>query len=186
MGTNLQETVPIVSSFDLRLKVQDRISGIAERKGTETPRRPRQRAGVDDPTQPGEEVETEQHLDPEVLLRELKKAIRHGCRAARLVRCSADFVDQVVSDPALSTIERAMIFESQLRQACDSYEGDWGDAMSTLLGLAPGTHGALLKVRRRQAAYLLGAADSTFRRHTEADLLWDLAVAVALLGNRLS
>jgi len=51
--------------------------------------------------------------------------------------------------------------------------------MSTLLGLAPGSHGALLKERRRRAADLLDLPVETFRRHYEIDLLWDLAVQVS-------
>ena len=54
--------------------------------------------------------------------------------------------------------------------------------MQVLPGLAPGTHGTLLKDRRRQAANLLGLPVETFRRHYEPELLWDIAVAVVAIS----
>lgn len=122
------------------------------------------------------------HLDPEVLFHELKKAVRHGCRASRLMRYAPALVDLIVPDNERSRSERANLAEQALRRACDSYEGDWGDVMECLLGLALGTYGALLKERRRRAAGLIHVATETFRRHYEQDALWDVAFALTVLG----
>ena len=120
------------------------------------------------------------HLDPEVLLPELKNALRHGCRASRLIRYARPLVDAVVPGENDTLLERSLLAERALRDACASYDGDWGDAMERLLGLASGTHGSLLKDRRRQAADLVGVPITTFRRHTEHELLWDVAVEVSV------
>jgi hypothetical protein len=79
-----------------------------------------------------------------------------------------------------SLIDRATATEQALRAACGSYGGDWGEAMLCLLGLAQGTHGALLKDRRRQAADLLEVSVETFRRHIEPDMTWDIVVYLPL------
>lgn len=128
-------------------------------------------------------METTQHLDPEVLLPELKNALRHGCRASRLMRYAHGLIDLLAPDRSVPAIERALCVEQLLREACASYGGDWGETMETLLGLAPGSHGALLKERRRRGGALLGVSTETFRRHAEAELLWDVAAALIMRGS---
>ena len=128
-------------------------------------------------------MDSQVHLDPEVLVRELKQALRHGCRASRLLRYAPALVDLIVTPDGQPPVGRAHAAEQTLKDACATYEGDWGEAMLCLLGLAPGTHGTHLKVRRRQAADLLEVPVETFRRHHEHQVLWDLAVVVAIFRN---
>ena len=118
-------------------------------------------------------------LDPEVLARLLKAALRSGCRASRLAASSAGrtLID-LLAPGSVSLTERAISAEIALREATKSYGGAHAEAAELLLGLAPGAHGRLLKDRRRLAAYQLGVLPDTFRRHYEAALVWDIAFAV--------
>jgi hypothetical protein len=123
-------------------------------------------------------VDANGHLVPEALLAELKKALRHGCRSARLLRYAPTLIQMLTPSLESPLLERALLAELLLREVCASYAGDWGEAMATLFGLAPGTHGTLLTDRRRQAGLALGMPADTFRRHWEHEILWDAAVSL--------
>jgi len=96
------------------------------------------------------------------------------------MRYAPALVDLLESEGADSTLNRAVAVELRLREACHAYGEDWGGAMTALLRLAAGTHGAPLKTRRRQAADILDVQVETFRRHYESEILWDLAAKLSV------
>jgi hypothetical protein len=126
------------------------------------------------------------HLDPEVLFSWLKAALRHGCRASRLARYARDLVDELFPCDERPLVMCAADAEALIRRACATYDGDWGDSLTELLGLAAGAHGAALKDRRRRAAGCLRIQPETYRRHYEDEALWDLCIALISLESRSS
>jgi hypothetical protein len=86
-------------------------------------------------------------LDPEALTTQLRRALRHGARASRLVRYTPELI-QLLSPHSSGTnapiYDQAIHAETLLRQAIQRIGGDQGDALAILLGLAPGTHGTTL------------------------------------------
>lgn len=121
-------------------------------------------------------------LDVEALYKELRRTLRHGARASRLVRFTPELIELLfpASDQSDSTIyERAIEVESVIRQALDSIGGPEAEALSILLCLKPGTTGMTLETRRLHAGEVLGIQPGTVRRERhEGLLLWDLAMEV--------
>jgi hypothetical protein len=121
-------------------------------------------------------------LDVEALHTELRRTLRHGARASRLVRFTPQLVDLLLppaTDADDSIHERAVGVERLIRQALESIGGPEAEALSILLCLKPGTTGMTLETRRQHAGELLGIQAGTMRRERhEGLLLWDLAMEV--------
>lgn len=121
-------------------------------------------------------------LDVDLLYRLLRRAPRRGARASRLLRHVPELVDLLcppLAHPGLSVYDRALQAEKVIREAVEAIGGPAGEALTIVLGLAPGAAGRKLEERRRAAATLLDVQPDTFRRHWhEATLLFDLAVEI--------
>lgn len=130
---------------------------------------------------------TGERLDIETLVPLLKKALRKGCRASRLLYVPELLEVMYPGDalPGMSQIDRAFRAEQELTSACRSYGGRYGEAAGTLLGLAAGTHGVSLDERRRIASRLLDGPGGeppqpeTVRRWRELEILRDIAILIA-------
>jgi hypothetical protein len=121
-------------------------------------------------------------LDVEALHRELRRTLRHGARASRLVRFTPELVELLLpaSEHPDSTIyERAIQVELVIRQALGHIGGPEAEALSILLCLKPGTTGMTLETRRLHAGEVLGIQPGTVRRERHEGLLvWDLVMEV--------
>jgi hypothetical protein len=130
-------------------------------------------------------VVTYKRLDAEALYRELRRTLRRGARASRLLRYTPELVELLLpadEHPESTIYDRAVRTEHLLRQAIDSIGGPEGEALSILLCLKPGTTGMNLETRRQHAAELLGILPDTLRRDRhEGLLLWDVAMEVYCL-----
>lgn len=128
---------------------------------------------------------TERDEEIESLVRALKKALRHGCRASRLLEVPEllALLYPTAAFPWLSELDKAVRAEAQLRRAVEAYGGEFADAMLFLMGLAAGVHGATLARRRAGAAALADSrraiAPDTFRRWREPSYLRDVAVGLS-------
>jgi hypothetical protein len=127
-------------------------------------------------------VVNSRRLDVEALHMELRRTLRHGARASRLVRFTPELVDLLLppaTDPDVTIYERAVQAEHVIRQALESIGGPEAEALSILLCLKPGTTGMTLEIRRQHAGELLGIQPGTMRREQHEGLLvWDLAMEV--------
>lgn len=121
-------------------------------------------------------------LDLEALHRELRRSLRYGLRASRLIRHCPELVELVLPAPdypELSLAERAIALEQLIREAIDSIGGPEAEALLILFCLKPGTTGMNLETRRQHAAELLGILPDTLRRERhEGRMVWDLAVEI--------
>lgn len=121
-------------------------------------------------------------LDPEALQESLRRSLRRGVRASRLVRYAPELIELVVpvsKAPELSIYDRAFKTEQVIRQGIDRIGGPEAGALLILFCLKPGTTGMNLETRRQHAAELLGILPGTLRRERhEGRLLWDLAMEV--------
>jgi len=121
-------------------------------------------------------------LDPETLYTELRRSLRHGARASRLVRYSPELIELVkpASEATEQTIyDRAIQVEQVMRQAIEAIGGPEAEALFILFCLKPGTTGMNLETRRQHAAELLGILPDTLRRERhEGKFLWDVAMEV--------
>lgn len=121
-------------------------------------------------------------LDVEALHRELRRTLRHGARASRLVRFTPELVDLLL--PPMTNVdatiyERAIEVEHIVGQALEHIGGPEAEALSILLCLKPGTTGMTLEIRRQHAGEVLGVQAGTMRRERhEGLLLWDLTMEV--------
>ncbi len=133
-------------------------------------------------------VVTTRRLDPEALHRELRRALRYGARASRLVRFTPELVELLFppnEHVETSIHDRAISTENLIRQGIEQVGGTNAEALSIILCLVPGTLRTTLEERRRQAAELLDILPDTFRRERhEGLLLWDLAMEVYGIDNR--
>lgn len=124
----------------------------------------------------------QRRLDVEALHRGLKASLRHGARAARLIRYCPELIEVLfpeASHPELTIYDRAVKAEDSLRQATASLGGRWDEAAEILLALKAGTVGLKLEERRRMAGALFGVDGDTFRRaRWEGMLLWDIVMEV--------
>lgn len=109
----------------------------------------------------------------------LRNAVRHGARALRLLRYVRGMVDMLYPPaqyPHLDEHQRAECVENDIRSAIAAIGGPVADALTTVLGLRPGTLGRTLADRRRLAGHYLSMEADTFRRcWNERALLADLA-----------
>lgn len=121
-------------------------------------------------------------LTPEALATQLRRCLRHGARASRLLRFTPELIELIYRSedyPDVPIYDRAIQVEQLLKQATEAVGGTRGQAAAILLALAPGTLGPNLEERRRRAAALLGILPDTLRRERhEGLLLWDVAVEV--------
>jgi hypothetical protein len=121
-------------------------------------------------------------LDPETLYTELRRSLRHGARASRLVRYSTELIELLLpaqAHPELTIYDRAIQVEQVVRQAIEAIGGPEAEALLILFCLKPGTTGMNLETRRQHAAELLGILPDTLRRERhEGRLLWDVAMEV--------
>lgn len=128
------------------------------------------------------------HLDPEVLHKELRRALRHGARASRLAKFTPELIELLVPahlHPATSLPERAIYTENLIHEALKRIGGVHSDVLAILLCLAPGTLGTTLEARRQRATALLGILPDTLcREHHEGLMLWDLAWELQRLAER--
>lgn len=121
-------------------------------------------------------------FDVDGLYKRLRRALRHGVRASRLLRSSPDLVELLAPTdrfPGQGLHDRAIAAEDLIRRAVDQIGGTAGQALEIILGLAAGTVASRLEDRRRQAGVLLDVQPGTFRRDwREAALIHDLAVEI--------
>jgi len=122
-------------------------------------------------------------LTPEAVQKELKRALRKGAQASRLVRFSQSLVDLLVpahlGGPEIAIHDRAIAAEQLIREGISAIGGASGEALTNILCLKPGTLDLTLEQRRQAAGALLGMEGETFRRDRhEGLLIWDLAMSV--------
>lgn len=121
-------------------------------------------------------------LDLEALHRELRRSLRYGTRASRLIRYCPLLIELVrpAQDyPDSGIAERAITTEQLIREAIASIGGPEAEVLLILFCLKPGTTGMNLETRRQHAAELLGILPDTLRRERhEGRMLWDLAVEI--------
>jgi len=121
-------------------------------------------------------------LNIEALYRQLRRALRYGARASRLLRHTPDVIELLfpaAPHPHLSACDRAIKAETVIRQAADAIGGSPGHAIATVLCLPPGTLGRTLEDRRRIAARHLDLEADTWRRDWhEGALLYDLTIEI--------
>lgn len=119
-------------------------------------------------------------FDVDALHRGLRRALRQGARASRLVKYVPQVVEMLYPAAAhsdMSLCDRAICAETLIRQAVESIGGNTGQALATVLCLSAGTLGRSLSDRRRVAARMLSMEADTFRREQhEKALLYDVAV----------
>jgi hypothetical protein len=121
-------------------------------------------------------------LDVEALYRLLKRALRKGARASRLVRYCPDLVELLspeAESPELTIYDRALHAEDIVRAAIQRLGDPEAEALSILYCLKPGTTGMTLESRRQHAAGLLGILPDTLRRDRhEGAMVWDMSLEV--------
>lgn len=121
-------------------------------------------------------------LDVEALHKQLRRSLRHGARASRLVRYQPELIELLTpasEDSELTVYDRALQAEHVIRQGIDAIGGPEAEALLILLCLKAGTTGMTLETRRHHAGELLGIQAGTMRRERhEGLLLWDLAMEV--------
>jgi hypothetical protein len=125
-------------------------------------------------------------LTPQAVEKELRRALKRGARASRLIKFGAELVDILVpraevdnGDPQSETPmhDRAIDAEIMLRKAISALGGQSAEALEILYCLKSGTLGLTLEQRRQQAGQLWSIQADTFRRRVhEGLLIWDLAV----------
>jgi hypothetical protein len=134
------------------------------------------------PFEPKWVVTMAESFEVDGLYRWLRRALRYGLRASRLIsRCPelVELLAPVARFPGQDPAERAIRAEELIQRAIGRIGGTAGEVLEVLLGLAAGTHACKLGDRRRQAASMLSLQPDTFRRPwREAALLHDLAVEI--------
>lgn len=112
--------------------------------------------------------------DLDELTAEIAGLLRTGVTAENLRQCKTLLRLEIVQAKAASTkhLDLAVAASTTVKEAalrvddCDAY-----GAANSLLGLAPGSRGTLLKERRRKAAEALHVAPETFRKEREDGLV---------------
>jgi hypothetical protein len=115
---------------------------------------------------------------PEELAGEISGAVRQGLTTKTLIACPAVLALPVVRAKAASgdTSDLATAAYNLLRELVVTVDGQRDGPAATLLGLAAGTRGTLLKDRRRQTAGLLFISPAHLRTSDrEAALIESLA-----------
>jgi hypothetical protein len=136
-------------------------------------------------------VTTERHqygavpLQPNELLRLLRRQLRHGLRASRLLDCPEliEFLCPEQDDPSRTLFDRALVAEGKIAQAVERIGGRQAEALWVVCGLEDGTVGLSLQERRRRAGKVLSRPKQavnwqTFVKNYEPGLVRDLAVEV--------
>ena len=121
-------------------------------------------------------------LDIEALHRGLKASLRHGARAARLIRYCPELIEVLFPEaehPELMIYDRAIHAEGLICAATKNIGGDYSEAAEILLALKPGTMGLKLEERRRMAGALFEIDAQTFRRpRWQGQLMWDIVIEI--------
>ncbi len=137
-------------------------------------------------------------LQPHELQRLLRRQLRRGLRASRLLDCSelisflcadkqkrptAVLHELVPADLSPDVFDRAMEAERQIAEAVARIGGKPAQALTILCGLDDGTVGLSFQQRRKLAGQVLGTTNrpvsaATFVKNYEPGLVRDLAVEV--------
>jgi hypothetical protein len=116
-------------------------------------------------------------ISPEQLAAELAGILRTGATTASLRGCPAILALRLVvsraASPAVDDVASAAL--GVLQSVAIAVDGEPHGAAATLLGLAEGSRGALLKERRRRAATALDVSPAHFREEREGPMLEALA-----------
>jgi hypothetical protein len=114
-----------------------------------------------------------QPATPEDLAAELAGTLRTGITTKALLRCPVILALALVGAKAATDddADRAVAAYGLLRELVISVDGEPSGAIATLLGLATGTRGTLLKERRRQAAELLHISAAHLRTSEREDAM---------------
>lgn len=122
-------------------------------------------------------------LQPHELQRLLRRQLRQGLRASRLLDCPEliDFLCPEHDDPSRTLFDRALVAEAAISQAADRVGGKSAEALRIVCGLADGTVGLSLRERRTVAGKVMGRPKQavswqTFVKNYEPRLVRDLAV----------
>lgn len=133
---------------------------------------------------------TERHhhgavLQPHELLRLLRRQLRYGLRASRLLDCPEliEFLCPEHDDASRTLFDRALVAEAKIAQAAGCIGGKQADALRVICGLEDGTVGLPLQERRKRAGRVLGrpkqqVSAATFVKNYEPRLMRDLAMEV--------
>ena len=123
-------------------------------------------------------------LQPNELMRLLRRQLRYGLRASRLLDCP-ELIDFLCPehDPSRTLFDRALVAEAQIAQAVDRIGGKQAEALRVVCGLKDGMVGLPLQERRKLAGKVLNRAKQavswhTFVKNYEPGLVRDLAVEV--------
>ena len=96
--------------------------------------------------------------------------------ASLLLNLRSVYARAVVPSDPLSRLHALNALLARMIAGLD--DADWRQATQILFGLAPGTRGASLTARRRDAASVLSYSPTHFRTDIEVDVLHALAVAL--------
>ncbi len=110
---------------------------------------------------------------PAELAAELSGLLRPGVTTEGLRDCSAILGLALTQAKSASeqNVDRAVAAHTLITEAAKRVDGGAYGSAATLLGLAPGTRGSLLKERRRQGAGLLHVSPEHFRKEREGSFL---------------
>jgi hypothetical protein len=124
-------------------------------------------------------------LQPNELQRLLRRQLRRGLRASRLLDCPEliKFLCPAQADASRTLFDRALIAEAKIAQAVECIGGKQAEALRIVCGLEDGTVGLSLQERRRRAGKVLSRPKQavswqTFVKNYEPGLVRDLAVEV--------
>lgn len=124
-------------------------------------------------------------LTPAELTRLLRRQLRSGLRASRLLDCPEliEFLCPEHDDPSRTLFDRALAGEAKIAQAANRIGGKQAEALRVVCGLEDGTVGLSLQQRRKLAGLVLGTrtrpvSAATFVKNYEPILMRDLAVEV--------
>jgi hypothetical protein len=136
-------------------------------------------------------VTTERHragavpLQPDELQRLLRRQLRRGLRASRLLDCPelVEFLSPERDDPGQVLFDRALTAEAKIAQAIERIGGRQAQALRILCGFDDGTVGLSLQERRKLAGSAVSrprqhVSCPTFVKNYEPGLVLDLAVEV--------
>ena len=122
-------------------------------------------------------------LQPHELERLLKRRLRYGLRASRLLDCPEliEFLCPEVEDPSRGLYDRALVAEGRIAEAVERIGGKPAQALRVLFGLDDGTVGLSLQERRKLAGQILArkarlVSEVTFAKNYEKILIRDLNV----------
>jgi len=109
----------------------------------------------------------------------LRKALRHGARAALLATHSPELIDLLTPGSEDHLNDRARLAEGIIRDGIETLPHPDSDAALALFALSRTRTTTTLEARRRQAAECVGVHPDTFRKpHHEGVLILDITSAI--------